>query len=221
MTVKYLVHYGAMQCVGVFSYADSLLLYGDKVIVKTPRGQEVGTVLGEAAREVRAKHVPHGIEDRILRPMTETDAEKNQKLLEDEREELQLCKQIIQSMGISMDLVRVEHLFGGERMIIYYTAKGRVDFRELVKTVAAEFHTRIEMRQINMRDKIKLLACVGDCGRKACCGCYLHAPPLVTIKMVKQQKVAIDPAKISGLCGHLKCCLRYEQEYYTGKKKKT
>jgi len=113
-----------------------------------------------------------------------------------------------------MQLVDVEHLFGGERIIVYYLAEGRVDFRELVKMLAGEFQTRIEMRQIGVRDEAKLLADYGDCGKAVCCNTHLTEMPPVSMKMAKLQKATLDPTKISGRCGRLKCCLRYEYEMY-------
>jgi cell fate regulator YaaT (PSP1 superfamily) len=113
-----------------------------------------------------------------------------------------------------MKLVDVEHLYGGERVVIYYLAEGRVDFRELVKTLANEFQTRIEMRQIGVRDEAKLLADYGDCGKVVCCNTHLSEMPPVSMKMAKLQRATLDPSKISGRCGRLKCCLRYEYDTY-------
>ncbi len=113
-----------------------------------------------------------------------------------------------------MELVDVEHLFGGERIVVYYLAEGRVDFRELVKMLAGEFQTRIEMRQIGVRDEAKLLADYGDCGKPVCCNTHLVEMPPVSMKMAKLQKATLDPTKISGRCGRLKCCLRYEYDTY-------
>ena len=113
-----------------------------------------------------------------------------------------------------MQLVDVEHLFGGERIVVYYLAENRVDFRELVKALAGEFQTRIEMRQIGSRDEAKLLADYGDCGKPVCCNTHLSEMPPVSMKMAKLQKATLDPTKISGRCGRLKCCLRYEYDTY-------
>ena len=113
-----------------------------------------------------------------------------------------------------MKLVDVEHLFGGERVVVYYLAEERVDFRELVKALASEFQTRIEMRQIGVRDEAKLLADYGDCGKPVCCNTFLSEMPPVSMKMAKVQKATLDPTKISGRCGRLKCCLRYEYDTY-------
>ena len=219
--MKYMVHYGAMRLLGVFSYADDVALrYGTRVIVKTPRGQEVGIVRCEATPEILAKLDGGFIEDRIIRPMTESDEFECRKLRQEEQNELERCKQIVQEVGVAMELVRVEHIFGGERLVVYYTAEGRIDFRELVKHLAAEFQIRIEMRQLGIRDEMKLMTNIGDCGRDVCCSCYLREVPIVSIKMAKIQRVALDPVKISGYCGRLKCCLHYELDGYTEKKGK-
>ena len=219
--MKYIVHYGAMRLLGVFSHADLVFQYGNRIIVKTPRGQEVGTVRCEADPEIVAKLDKGFDENRILRSMTEGDEKEYQRLQHMEQENLERCRQIIQERDTTMELVRVEYTFGGERMIVYYTAGGRVDFRELVKVLSAEFQTRIEMRQINVREKMKLLPNIGDCGREVCCGCFLHETPAVSIKMAKLQRVTLDPSKISGHCGRLKCCLRYEHECYVKQQNKT
>jgi len=115
---------------------------------------------------------------------------------------------------LQMQMVDIEHLFGGERIIVYYLAEGRIDFRELVKRLAGEFQTRIEMRQIGVRDEAKLLADYGDCGKAVCCNTHLNEMPPVSMKMAKLQKATLDPTKISGRCGRLKCCLRYEYDTY-------
>jgi cell fate regulator YaaT (PSP1 superfamily) len=209
-----------MRLLGVFSYAESALRYGSRVVVKTPRGQEAGIVRCEATPEMAAKLDSDFVEDRIVRQMTETDEKEYRKLRQKEQDNLERCKQIVREMGIIMELVRVERMFGGERIVVYYTAEGRVDFRELVKVFVAEFQTRIEMRQINVRDGMKLLSNIGDCGREVCCTCYLHETPIVSIKMAKLQRVTLDPAKISGHCGRLKCCLRYEYDGYVEERTK-
>jgi cell fate regulator YaaT (PSP1 superfamily) len=113
-----------------------------------------------------------------------------------------------------MELVDVEHLFGGERIVFYFLAEKRVDFRELVKDLARQFQTRIEMRQIGVRDEAKLLADYGDCGKPVCCNTHMSAMPPVSMRMAKLQKSTLDPSKISGRCGRLKCCLRFEQDVY-------
>ena len=218
--MKYVVHYGAMRLLGVFSYADPALRHGNRVIVRTPRGQEAGVIRCEATPETVAKLNGGFVEDRIIRSMTEADEMEYRQLQQKEQDHLERCKQIVREMGIVMELVRVEHVFGGERIVIYYTADGRVDFRELVKLLTAEFQIRVEMRQINIREGMKLFSNIGDCGREVCCTCYLHETPAVSIKMAKLQKVTLDPAKISGHCGRLKCCLRYEHDCYADEQKK-
>lgn len=213
--MKYVVHYGAMRLLGVFSYTDNVILHsGNHVIVKTPRGQEFGIIRCEATKKMLAKLDHGGSEDRIVRVMSEVDEMEYQRLRQKEQQKLERCRQIIQDMGIVMDLVQVEHVFGGERLVIYYTAEGRVDFRKLIRVLAAEFQLRIEMRQISVREEIKLLTNIGDCGREVCCSCYLRKMPPATIKMAKLQKVTLDPTKVSGFCGRLKCCLHYEYESY-------
>jgi len=214
--MKYIVHFGAMQLLGVFSHADQKAFrYGNRVIVKTPRGQETGVVRCEATPEILAKLDSGFVEERIVRLMTASDELECRKLQQEEQDKLERCRRIIQERGIVMELVRVEQIFGGERLVIYYTAEGRVDFRELVKVLAAEFQLRIEMRQIGVRDEMKLLPNIGDCGRDVCCSCYLREPPAISIKMAKVQRVSLDPNKISGYCDRLKCCLRYEYDCYT------
>ena len=217
--MKYIIHYGAMQLLGVFSHADLVLQYGSRVIVKTPRGQEVGTVRYEATPNVLKKFDGGFVEGQILRVMTGTDENKYRRLQSAEQEKLESCRRIAQEMKVEMGLVQVEHIFGGEQIVIYYTAEGRIDFRELVKVLAAKFQTRVEMRQINIREKMKLLSNLGDCGREVCC-CYLRETPIISIKMAKLQRVTLDPAKIAGHCGRLKCCLRYEHDYYVEEQKK-
>ena len=215
--MKYIVHYGAMRLLGVFSHNDLVLHYGSRVIVRTPRGQEVGIVRCKAEPELLAKLGSGFFEDRILRSMTEIDEIECQKLQQRELKNLERCKRIIQEMEVIMELVRVEHIFGGERIVLYYTAVGRVDFRELVKVLTAELQTRVEMRQISVREGLRLHPCLGDCGRDLCCCSFLHETPTITIKMAKNQRVTLDPSKISGHCGRLKCCLRYEHDHYVRK----
>lgn len=212
---KYIARFGAMRLLGIFSFAsDAPLFHGTRVILRTSRGQEAGTVLCEATPE-SVSVIPPGMEEnRIVRIMTAADETESRQIRTVERDEFSRAKEIIDRMKIVMDLVRVEHLFGGERLIIYYVAEGRIDFRELVKILASEFQTRIEMRQIGVRDETKLLADIGDCGREVCCNSYLIAMPPVSMKMAKLQKATLDPTKISGRCGRLKCCLRYEYDVY-------
>ncbi len=217
---KYIARYGAMRLLGIFSFADHTpLRHGNRVVLRTNRGQELGVILCLSTPEALEYLKCDLIEDRVLRPATEEDEAEYRRLQKGERDEFLRCREIIQSMGIVMDLVRIEHIFGGERIIIYYVAEGRVDFRELVKVLASEFQTRIEMRQIGVRDETKLLADFGDCGKEVCCNWYLIEMPPVSMKMAKLQKATLDPTKISGRCGRLKCCLRYEYDHYVDAQK--
>ena len=183
------------------------------MIARTNRGLEAGDVLCVATDEILGslKDVPHG---QILRAMTPEDSNELTHIKTNERKEFEICQRHVQQLGLSMQLIDIEHLFGGERIVVYYLAEQRVDFRELVKRLASEFQTRIEMRQIGVRDEAKLLADYGDCGQPVCCGKHLTEMPPVSMKMAKVQKATLDPTKISGRCGRLKCCLRYEYPSY-------
>ena len=186
---------------------------GVAVILRTERGLEAGEILGEASP--RAAELLRGpAEGPILRAMTTDDSREFSRIQAHSREEFQVCRRCIAESGLEMELVDVEHIFGGERIVVYYMADGRVDFRQLVKTLAGEFQTRVEMRQIGVRDEAKLLADYGDCGQPVCCNTHLIEMPPVSMKMAKLQKATLDPNKISGRCGRLKCCLRYEYDSY-------
>ncbi len=212
---KYITRFGAMRLLGVFSFPDHTpLRHGTNVIIRTNRGQENGVVLCSATPESVQKLGEDIVEDRVVRIMTDVDFAELKKIRNGEKGEFERCRNIVERMQLAMDLVRIEHLFGGERIIVYYVADGRIDFRELVKVLAAEFQTRIEMRQIGVRDETKLLADFGDCGKEVCCNCFLTEMPPVSMKMAKLQKATLDPTKISGRCGRLKCCLRYEYDTY-------
>jgi cell fate regulator YaaT (PSP1 superfamily) len=211
---KYVVRYGAMRLLGVLSTrGGDRFDRGARVIARTSRGLEAGDVLCEAAEEVVAqiKDPAHG---QILREMTTEDANELWHMRATEAEKFEICKRHVERLELDMQLVDLEHLFGGERIVVYYLAEQRVDFRELVKALASEFQTRIEMRQIGVRDEAKLLADYGDCGKPVCCNTHLAAMPPVSMKMAKIQKATLDPTKISGRCGRLKCCLRYEYDTY-------
>jgi cell fate regulator YaaT (PSP1 superfamily) len=210
----HVVRYGAMRFLGVFSPASGgVYRRGMTVITRTDRGLEVGEVLCEAGDGVlRAMKDPGA--GQILREMTPEDRNELGRLRQQARHELDVCQEHIERLGLKMQLVDIEHLFGGERIIVYYLAESRVDFRELVRVLAGEFQTRIEMRQIGVRDEAKLLADYGDCGCPVCCNTHLVEMPPVSMRMAKLQKATLDPTKISGRCGRLKCCLRYEYETY-------
>jgi cell fate regulator YaaT (PSP1 superfamily) len=186
---------------------------GSRVIARTQRGLETGEVLC-AADERTVGQLEEPPSGNIQREMTEEDENELAHMLAKSVEEADTCFRVIQEMELPMDLVDIERVFGGERMVIYYLSESRVDFRELVKRLAQEFQTRVEMRQIGVRDEAKLLADYGDCGKPVCCNTHLMKMPPVSMKMAKLQKATLDPNKISGRCGRLKCCLRYEYDIY-------
>ena len=210
----YVVRYGAMRFLGVFSpNGGGVYRRGMTVIARTDRGLEVGEVLCEVTDGTLAAMKDPGA-GQVLREMTPEDRNELGRLRQQARQEIDVCQTHIDRLGLKMQLVDIEHLFGGERIIVYYLAESRVDFRELVRVLAGEFQTRIEMRQIGVRDEAKLLADYGDCGCPVCCNTHLVEMPPVSMRMAKLQKATLDPTKISGRCGRLKCCLRYEYETY-------
>ncbi|MCE5269106.1 MAG: signal peptidase [Planctomycetaceae bacterium] len=210
----YVVRYGAMRFLGVFSCAGGKeYRRGARVIARTDRGLEAGEVLCEASESVLGQ-IDDPASGQILREMTAEDRHELIRLKKHSREQFDICRQHVERLGLKMQLVDVEYLFGGERIVVYYLAESRVDFRELVRSLASELQTRIEMRQIGVRDEAKLLADYGDCGGPVCCNTHLVEMPPVSMRMAKLQKATLDPTKISGRCGRLKCCLRYEYENY-------
>lgn len=214
MGVKYIVRHGTMRFLGEFEGNEGPP-YGRwaDVIVRTERGQEAGQVLCEAnPRAVELLSEP--TKGQIIRPMTDADRQQVEQHEEKEKVEFASCARCIAARQLQMELVDVEHIFGGERIVFYFLAEKRVDFRELVKDLAREFQTRIEMRQIGVRDEAKLLADYGDCGKPVCCNTHMSVMPPVSMRMAKLQKSTLDPSKISGRCGRLKCCLRFEQDVY-------
>ena len=214
MAAKYLVRHGTMRFLGEFTPSDNrVYTRGTQVVVRTDRGQEHGELLGEATEQAMAllSGPTHG---QILRSLTAEDRQKLVALQEASTREYDLCHRLIEQKQLPMELVDVEHLLGGERVVFYFLAEKRVDFRELVKELARELKTRIEMRQIGVRDEAKLLADYGDCGKPVCCNTHMSVMPPVSMRMAKIQKSTLDPSKISGRCGRLKCCLRFEQHVY-------
>lgn len=211
----FVVRYGAMRSLGVFSVRGNRTMgRGTKVIARTSRGLEAGEVLCEATPEA-TEQIRNPDNGQILRTMTVEDKNELEHIQLQSREEFETCEKYVRKLRLDMELVDIEHVFGGERIVVFYLADERVDFRELVKQLAAEFQTRIEMRQIGVRDEARLLADFGDCGKPVCCNTHLSAMPPVSMKMAKIQKATLDPTKISGRCGRLKCCLRYEYDTYT------
>ncbi len=213
MSAPWIVRHGAMRFLGEFDPEQSVYARGDEVIVRTERGQEIGTVLcPTSSRAMELLSEP--TRGRILRKMNDRDRQERARLKQLEQQEMETCERFVQRLKLQMELVDVEHLFGGERIIFYFLAEKRVDFRELVKELAREYQTRIEMRQIGVRDEAKLLADYGDCGKPVCCNTHMTTMPPVSMRMAKIQKSTLDPSKISGRCGRLKCCLRFEQDVY-------
>ena len=212
---SYVVRYGSMRNLGVFHSRGNRETYqrGMSVIVRTNRGLETAQVLCEAGED-SLSHLDDAPSGQLLREMTEQDVNEYAHLQASRADKLKTSQKHIDKFNLDMELVEIEHLFGGERVIVYYLAEQRIDFRELVKSLASEFQTRIEMRQIGVRDEAKLLADYGDCGKPVCCNTHLSSMPPVSMKMAKIQKATLDPTKISGRCGRLKCCLRYEYDTY-------
>jgi len=186
---------------------------GQFVIGRTNRGLERGEVLCEATEHVLGQ-IKDPATGNIQRETSVQDENEHLHLQEQQKREFETCKRLIREMNLPMSLVDVEMIFGGEQVVVYYSAEDRVDFRELVKRLSSEYQTRIEMRQIGARDEAKLLADYGDCGKPVCCNTHLSEMPPVSMRMAKLQKATLDPNKISGRCGRLKCCLRYENDTY-------
>jgi cell fate regulator YaaT (PSP1 superfamily) len=204
-----------MRSIGEFSARpDDEFSRDREVLVRSDRGIEWGQILCQASEKTRSYLNSKKSAGRILRVVDDQDLKSRDELEEKERHEFAVCGEMVKQRKLQMQLVDVEHIFGGERIIFYYLAENRVDFRELVKDLAREFSTRIEMRQIGVRDEAKLLADYGDCGKPVCCNTHLSEMPPVSMKMAKIQKATLDPTKISGRCGRLKCCLRYEYDTY-------
>ncbi len=211
---KYVVRFGVMRSIAVMGSRDpAVFSRGTQVIARTDRGLESAIVLCEATPEAVA-HLKNPSQGQVLREMTPSDSLELSRILARQRDEFQISQKHIETLGLQMQLVDVEHIFGGERVVVFYLSENRVDFRDLVKLLASDFQTRIEMRQIGSRDEAKLLADYGDCGKPVCCNTHLSEMPPVSMKMAKLQKATLDPTKISGRCGRLKCCLRYEYDTY-------
>jgi cell fate regulator YaaT (PSP1 superfamily) len=210
----YLVRHGAMRCYGEFSPSlGATYRRGDRVVVRTDRGTETGEVLCPATPAAMAA-IPDPTRGTILRTFTPDDERRVAEIAEARHTHYDRAADLIRGHRLAMLLVDVEELFGRERLLFYFLADDRVDFRELVRAMAREFNARIELRQIGVRDEAKLLADYGDCGKPVCCNTHLIVLPAVSMRMAKLQKSSLDPNKISGRCGRLKCCLRYEQDVY-------
>ncbi len=233
-----LVRYGRMNALGLFEHHEAAIpKQQNEVVVKTIRGLELGYLVGrltcyrggqfrlseEQIREyftVSEVEFPLEQAGKFVRFATAADISEERHLRKIAREEMESCRRFVKEMNLPMKIVDAEHVLGGERIIFYFMSDGRVDFRGLVKNVAQEYQTRIEMRQIGSRDEAKLLGDVESCGQQCCCQRFLKHLKPVNMRMAKMQKATLDPAKISGYCGRLKCCLRYEDEIYTELKRR-
>lgn len=185
---------------------------GDHVIVETARGIEYGSVV-ENVKEVDEENVIMPLKP-VIRVATAEDDKKAQSNREKEKKAFKICKEKIKKHGLEMKLINTEYTFDNNKVLFYFTADGRIDFRELVKDLASVFKTRIELRQVGVRDETKMLGGIGICGRPLCCNTYLSEFIPVSIKMAKEQNLSLNPTKISGICGRLMCCLKNEQEAY-------
>ncbi len=195
-----------------FDPKDISFSIGDKVIVETARGIECGTV-ATANSNVDDDSIVAPLKP-VIRLATDADIKKLEENKAKEKAAFKTCEEKIAKHGIEMKLIDVEYTFDGSKILFYFTADGRVDFRELVKDLASVFKTRIELRQIGVRDEAKMLGGLGICGRPFCCNSYMGEFQPVSIKMAKEQGLSLNPTKISGTCGRLMCCLKYEQDSY-------
>jgi len=209
----YLIRFGAMRSLETFKYSNGLLIPGQKVIIRTERGLELGVVVNRSKiTDESAGSSKAGI---ILRKVTRED----RKHLDDIEnvqipDELRQAREKVTEIGLEMKIIYVEHLFAGDRVVFYFLANGRIDFRRLVKELARVYQTRIELKQVGVRDEARLLSDYEHCGRELCCRAWIKKLQPVTMKLAKNQKATLDPTKISGGCGRLMCCLRYEDKIY-------
>jgi cell fate regulator YaaT (PSP1 superfamily) len=233
-----LVRYGLLNVLGLFEHNENKIpKVSARVVVKTDKGLELGYIVGQLTsyKDGRFKFTEEQIRQyfsdndacfsceptgKFIRYATAADISEEQHLRKIAQQETQCCKRFAKELNLQMRIVNAEHILGGERIIFYFKADGRVDFRELVKKLAQEYQTRIEMRQIGSRDEAKLLGDVESCGQECCCRAFLNLLKPVNMRMAKMQKATLDPSKISGYCGRLKCCLRFEDKTYSELKKR-
>ncbi|MBE5812820.1 MAG: stage 0 sporulation protein [Clostridiales bacterium] len=201
-----------------FNPKDFNIKENDNVIVETVRGLEFGNVVF-ADREINEEELSTPLKD-VVRVATKADVEKHEANIEKAKEAIGLCEEKVKKHKLDMKLIDAEYTFDNSKIIFYFSAEGRIDFRELVKDLATIFRTRIELRQIGVRDEAKLLGGLGHCGREFCCHKFLCDFQPVSIKMAKDQGLSLNPTKISGACGRLMCCLSYEQQAYEEKIKR-
>lgn len=186
---------------------------GDRVVCELEKGESLGVVVTEP------KETTKDSLRKIVRKATPEEIIAYEALKEKESTAFQVCKRKIEDMKLPMKLLRAEYLLGGSKLLFYFFAEDRVDFRELVKELAKEFRIRIEMRQVGVRDEAKMIGGLGNCGNVVCCKRFLNSFSIVSIKMMKEQNLLLNPSKISGVCGRLMCCLAYEYDMYVGMKK--
>ena len=198
-----------------FDPQDLQLEPGTKVIVETALGDEYGEII-VGNKEIKEESLNNPLK-KVIRIATEKDTKSYEEYKKKEPDALKKCQDKIEKHGLEMKLVDAEYKFDGSKLIFYFTADGRIDFRDLVKDLAAIFRTRIELRQIGVRDEIRRIGGNGACGRELCCCSFLGNFETVSIKMAKEQNISLNPSKISGNCGRLMCCLKYEQEVYEDK----
>ena len=233
-----LVRYGRMNTLGFFEHHETKIpKVFTRVVVKTDKGLELGHLVGQLTAykagqfRLNSDQIKKYFDDsdidlsidqtgKFVRYATAADISEERHLQKLAEEEIEYCRRSIKELDLPMKIVDAEHIFGGERLIFYFMSDGRVDFRELVKKIAQEYQTRIEMRQIGSRDEAKILGDVESCGQQCCCQRFLKLLKPVNMRMAKMQKATLDPSKISGYCGRLKCCLRYEDKTYTELKKR-
>ena len=192
-----------------YALGDLVIAAGDYCVIEAERGLDYGLVLSEPEL-YQEEEIEHQLR-RTLRKASPQDLEQIEANRVSAREAFQVCQEKIAEKTLPMKLVKVEYSFDRSRLLFYFTAEGRIDFRELVKDLAGVFKTRIEMRQIGVRDEAKMLGGIGPCGRQLCCASFIHSFEPVNIRMAKIQRLPLDPDKISGVCGRLFCCLRYEE----------
>ena len=207
------VRFKNMGKIYYFDAAGHTLEKGQYAIVETSRGIECGEV-AMANREIADEEVIQPLRP-VVRPATDADVKRAAENAEREEKALETCAQRIAAHGLEMKLISAECAFDGSKILFYFSAEGRVDFRNLVKDLAGIFHTRIELRQVGVRDEAKMIGGLGICGRPLCCSQFLTDFHPVSIKMAKEQGLSLNPTKISGTCGRLMCCLKYEQEAYS------
>ena len=200
-----------------FDPAGHVIEEGDKVIVETARGMEFG-IVSSGPRNVKDNDIVKPLK-KVVRIANEKDIARNEENMKKRSEAMRICQEKVTLHNLEMKLVDVEYTFDNNKIIFYFTADGRVDFRELVKDLASVFRMRIELRQIGVRDEAKMLGGVGCCGRGLCCHEWMNDFHPVSIKMAKTQNLSLNPVKISGICGRLMCCLKYENDVYTELKK--